>query len=102
MPTRLFCDQFDDIVVVVVVVVIVAANAWCGDILLLFVLVAIVRDVVIYLLKLFQFESQQKTTQNNLGSQNPKPNPKHIVLGELKRRRKKRTINETHTQHVGL
>tara|TARA_B100000405_G_scaffold6485_1_gene5783 strand:- start:413 stop:568 length:156 start_codon:yes stop_codon:yes gene_type:complete len=39
MPTRLFCDQFDDIVVVVVVVVvIVAANAWCGDILLLFVL----------------------------------------------------------------
>ena len=39
MPTRLFCDQFDDIVVVViVVVVVVAANAWCGDILLLFVL----------------------------------------------------------------
>ena len=101
MPTRLFCDQFDDIVVVIIVVI-VAANAWCGDILLLFVLVAIVRDVVIYLLKLFQFESQQKTTQNNLGSQNPKPNPKHIVLGELKRRRKKRTINETHTQHVGL
>tara|TARA_X000001036_G_scaffold182554_1_gene172592 strand:- start:117 stop:236 length:120 start_codon:yes stop_codon:yes gene_type:complete len=37
MPTRLFCDQFDDIVVVIVVVI-VAANAWCGDILLLFVL----------------------------------------------------------------
>ena len=46
---------------------------------------------------LFQFESRHKTTQNNLGSQNPKPNPKHIgeSVGELKR--KKRTINETHT-----
>jgi len=63
MPTRLFCDQFDDIVVVVVVVVvIVAANAWCGDILLLFVLSrwCAMSLSTTYVVKLFQFESQQQ------------------------------------------
>ena len=56
-----------------------------------------VRDVVIYyLVKLFQFESQHK---NNLGSQNPKPNPKHI--GES-RGVEKEEEDSTRDAHVGL
>ena len=41
--------------------------------------------------------TKKKPLKNNLGSQNPKPNPKHIgeSVGELKR--KKRTLHETHT-----
>ena len=47
---------------------------------------------------LFQFESRHKTTQNNLGSQNPKPNPKHIFRGVEKEEEEEDSKLETHTR----
>ena len=52
---------------------------------------------------LFQFESRHKTTQNNLGSQNLKPNPKHIG-GNFRGVEKEEEDHkrDAHQQHVGL
>ena len=55
------------------------------------------------LIKTFPIRVTTKTTQNNLGSQNPKPNPKYIFRGVEKEEEEEDSKRDAHQQqHVGL